>query len=60
MTSRLNVAASSRDLRDLVYGSTGTFRHLDLSQVRLAQGNLDDFLLAYQINQVSGELTDDQ
>ncbi|KUI55715.1 hypothetical protein VP1G_03061 [Cytospora mali] len=36
-SSTVNLAATCRFLRSLVYGTPGVFRHLDLSQVRSAQ-----------------------
>jgi hypothetical protein len=37
----LNLAATSRGFRDLIYESRQAFRHLDLSQVKTAQFDID-------------------
>ncbi|KAI9151460.1 ubiquitin fusion degradation protein (Ufd1) [Paramyrothecium foliicola] len=42
IASLLNLAASSRAFRDLLYHAPGVFRHLDLSHVRTAQFDIDD------------------
>ncbi|KAF6834604.1 ubiquitin fusion degradation protein [Colletotrichum plurivorum] len=38
---RLNLASTSRSFRDLVHHTPGVFRHLDLTQVRTAQFDVD-------------------
>ncbi|KAF6825857.1 ubiquitin fusion degradation protein [Colletotrichum musicola] len=38
---RLNLASTSRSFRDLVHHTPGVFRHLDLTQVRTAQFDID-------------------
>ncbi|PFH59597.1 hypothetical protein XA68_12114 [Ophiocordyceps unilateralis] len=42
LSAVLNLAATDRSFRALVYRTPGVFRHLDLSRLRRAQLNLDD------------------
>lgn len=62
-SSTLNLAATCRSLRSLVYDTPGVFRRLDLSQVRSAQFDIDPIDQGGQVwrnVQVDENLTEDE
>lgn len=63
VSSLLNLASTNRAFRDLVFGSSRAFRHLDLTNVKRAQFDIDQIDNGGQVwrnAQVDENLTEDE